>query len=80
MRPPPSELTLGQFVQALQAWGQVPPMWEVVSMRPDATGPRICKSGLLPYSRPDASEVDVLVWNDGLCLVSKRVWSALNGG
>jgi hypothetical protein len=78
----PTALTGEQFVQALQSWGAVPPMYQCVDLppQPGDHGPRICPSGLLPYGGDNGTpEIDVLVWDDGLCLVSKRVWGALGG-
>lgn len=75
---PYHQLTGPDFVECLGLLPQIPPLFSSNEDLYRVEGPRVYRSGLLPYDLPDRT-IDALVWDDGLMLVSPRVFEALGG-
>jgi hypothetical protein len=71
----PTELTREQFFAAIAESGTVPRLLPDSKDLYGVEGLRASQSGLLPYGDPPA--IDVLVWDDGLCLCSKPIFAEM---
>jgi hypothetical protein len=77
---PPTQLTGEDFVQALQLLDPLPGLYVEQLDWYGKPKPIIQYSGLLPYQTEKTNlTIDALVWDDGLILVSRRIFEALGG-
>ena len=68
----PVELSRDAFLAAIAETNAIPRLVPEIAGLLGVEGFRATQSGLLPYG-----EVQALVWNDGLCLLSKQLFAEL---
>lgn len=68
----PVELSRDAFLQAIAETNTIPRLVPEIAALYGVSGFRATQSGLLPYD-----QVQALVWNDGLCLLSKSLFAEL---
>lgn len=74
----PLELTLDDFLEVIGGLDETPPLFDAPrDLMPE--GPRIVRSGLVPYALDDGEECHAIYWADGLMLVSPAVFDVLKG-